>query len=122
MPTSLKNSAIFSARNSNFPSNASISNLEVAIFIGEKFNSVVFPPVEFQGNENDNIIGFGLALSSSDNNVGFRHVMNKIEFQGAYKKSESTVLLVDTSQIEISDSQNYVVAYKIGSDNLPFWN
>lgn len=123
MPKSLETLVVFNgyARNAA-PSINSIPKLEVEIFIGEKYNRVVFSPVVFQGNQNHNNIGAGISSSNSSFDTGFKHKMNSIEFQGNRPKSESTLLFVDDLEVSIPDSQDYVVVKEVVQANLPFWS
>lgn len=123
MPTSLETTVVFNgyARTSSTSIN-SIPKLEVEIFIGNKFSQVVFPAVEFQGNDNRTIVGPSLPSSNNMKNTGFTHQLAKVEFQGIRNKPDSTVLFVDDIEILIPDSQDYVIVKEVVQANLPFWS
>ncbi len=123
MPTSLETTVVFNgyARTSSTSIN-SIPKIEVEIFIGNKFSQVVFPAVEFQGNDNRAIVGPSLPSSTSSKYTGFTHSISTTEFQGLRKKPDSTVLFVDDIEVQIPDSQDYVIVKEVVQANLPFWS
>lgn len=123
MPSSISSTVVFNGyvRNST-PSINSIPKFEVEIFIGEKYNRVVFPPVLLQGNQDHPNIKSSLSSSNTATNTGFKHKINSIEFQGSRQKSESTLLFVDNLEVSIPDSQDYVIVKEVVQANLPFWS